>query len=74
MGDIGYFVLVLQATMAADFYMQNSHNASAEFGAVDGSLIPIKAPHYQAHLFVHYTTSIHQLGIKRCNLLYEKLQ
>ena len=51
MGDIEYFVLVLvlQATMA-DFY--KTAGMPWVIGAVDGSLIHIKAPHDQEHLFV----------------------
>ena len=46
MGNIEYFVLVLQATMA-DFY--KTAGMPRLIGAVDGSLIPIKAPHHQEH-------------------------
>ena len=49
MGDIEYFVLVLQATMA-DFY--KTAGMPWVINAVDGSLIHIKAPHDQEHLFV----------------------
>ena len=49
MGDIKYSVLVLQATMA-DF--DKTATMPRLIGAVDGSLIPIKALHYQEHLFV----------------------
>ena len=48
MGDIEYFVLVLQATMA-DFY--KTAGMPRVIGAVDGLLIPIKAPHDQEHLY-----------------------
>ena len=49
MGDIEYFVLVLQATMA-DFH--KTAGMPWVIGAVDGSLIHIKAPHDQEHLHV----------------------
>ena len=49
MGDIEYFVLVLQATMA-DFY--KTAGMPQVIGAVDSSLIHIKAPHDQEHLYV----------------------
>ena len=49
MGDIEYFVLVLQATMA-DFY--KTAGMPRVIGAVNGLLIPIKAPHDQEHLYV----------------------
>ena len=49
MGDIEYFVLVLQATMA-DFY--KTAGMPWMIGAVDGSLIYIKAPHDQEHLYM----------------------
>ena len=66
MGDIEYFVLVLQATIA-DFH--KTAGMPWVIGAVDGSLIHIKAPHDQEHLYVchkhhgnvQYTTFIHQL-------------
>ena len=51
MGDIEYFVLVLQATMA-DFY--KTAGMPRVIGAMDGLLIPIKAPHDQEHLYVYY--------------------
>ena len=44
-----YFVLVLQATMA-DFY--KTAGMPQMIGAVDGSLIPIKASHDQEHSYV----------------------
>ena len=44
MGDIEYFVLVLQATIA-DFH--KTAGMPWVIGAVDGSLIHIKAPHDQ---------------------------
>ena len=46
MGETEYFVLVLQATMA-DFY--KTAGMPWVIGAVDGSLIHIKAPHDQEH-------------------------
>jgi len=49
MGDIEYFVLVLQATMA-DFYKTSW--MPWVIGAVDGSLICIKTPHDQEHLYM----------------------
>ena len=49
MGDIEYFVLVLQATMV-DFY--KTAGMPWVIGAVDGSLIHIKTPHDQEHLYV----------------------
>ena len=49
MEDIEYFVLVLQATMA-DFH--KTAGMPWVIGAVDGSLIHIKAPHDQEHLHV----------------------
>ena len=51
MEDIEYFVLVLQATMA-DFY--KTAGMPRMIGAVDGSLIPIKASHDQEHLYKHH--------------------
>ena len=47
--EIKYFVLVLQATMA-EFY--KIAGMPRVIGAVDGSLIPIRAPHDQEHLYV----------------------
>ena len=49
MGDIEYFVLVLQAPMA-DFY--KTAGVPRVIGVVDGLLIPIKASHDQEHLYV----------------------
>ena len=49
MGDIENFVIVLQATMA-DFY--KTTGMSWVIGAMDGSLIHIKTPHDQEHLYV----------------------
>ena len=51
MGDIEYFVLVLQATMA-DFY--KTAGMPWVTYAVDGLLISIKASHDQEHLYVHH--------------------
>ena len=51
MGDIEYFVLVLQATMA-DFY--KTAGMLWVIGAVDGLLLLIKASHDQEHLHVHH--------------------
>ena len=51
MGDIEYFVLVLQATMA-DFY--KTAGMPWVIGAVDGLLIPIKASHDHEHLYVRH--------------------
>ena len=58
MGDIEYFVLVLQATMA-DFY--KTAGMPQVIGAVDSSLIHIKAPHDQEHLYV-YHKSFHAIN------------
>ena len=49
MGDIEYFVLVLQVTMA-DFY--ETAGMPWVVGAVDGYLIHIKTTHDQEHLYV----------------------
>ena len=51
MGDIEYFVLVLQATMAG-FY--KTAGMPRVIGAVGCLLIPIKAPHDQEHLYVRH--------------------
>ena len=53
MGDIEYFVLVLQATMA-DF--DKTAGMPRVISAVDGLLIPIKASHDQEHLYVCHTS------------------
>ena len=47
--EIKYFVLVLQAIMT-EFY--KIAGMPRVIGAVDGSLIPIRAPHNQEHLYV----------------------
>ena len=86
MGDIEYFVLVLQATMA-DF--NKTAGMPWVIDAVDGLLIPIKAPHDQEHLYVCHKSfhAINTMAVfnaqlsftncvnirKRCNQLYEKL-
>ena len=49
MGDIEYFVLVLQATMA-DFH--KTAGMPWVIDAVDGLLLLIKASHDQEHLYV----------------------
>ena len=62
MGDIEYFVLVLQATMA-DFY--KTAGMPWVIDAVDGLLILIKASHDQEHLYVRLK-SFHAINTMQC--------
>ena len=62
MGDIEYFVLVLQATMA-DFY--KTAGMPWVIDAVDGLLILIKASHDQENFYVHHK-SFHAITTMQC--------
>ena len=72
MGDIEYFVLVLQATMA-DF--NKTAGMTLVIIAVDGLLIPIKASHDQEHLYVcHINVSCHEHhGSVQCTTFIHQL-
>ena len=67
--EIKYFVLVLQATMA-EFY--KIAGMPRVIGAVDGSLIPIRAPHNQEHLHVCHKGfhAINTMAVCNAQLLF----
>ena len=62
MGDVEYFVLILQATMA-DFY--KTAGMPWVIDAADGLLILIKASYDQEHLYVRHK-SFHAINTMQC--------